>query len=535
MPGDVAPGLASQFSATRAPGGTRQECPWARRKVVWLRWANAVGRCTDTVELVGGTENFSDGETIPVTVADRGAPKEEHTTLTATVRGNGFRVPWRVLDVLPIRAEGGGGYVPRREVDGWAEATRTPLALPVGFVLRFKNVKVHDIAIPYNRTEPKVDATATTPEIPETTKTVSIYTWFDLGINNFLVTVTGNIRYIRGWGKEYVELPDPQPPGGFVLFKKNCHWGKQNKVDLSWTYWDGTAWKPTPPAYHGGNGNHFTASFYNDGTKWVCREDETLVYPEPLPDWPKAVYEGPGNRLEKVLDRWKKEIEKAWSDQFDLKRVECKSTRTECCRYRVVCEAVFTEVKSIENGVVLVTYEDVRSNSTMWSAGDEREGLASHEFGHLLGAPDEYPDVFSTQLGVSDDDGLKDGLDPNGIMGTGLKTVKKRHFKGIETGMGLSVEAAYGLKYTYVAVPKASNLALPPGAKPEDDPGPSPAISEPDPGGGVNPWAVGGAAVAGAVLGAVAGYMVSGGKNDWATGGGAAVGALVGAAVGWFV
>ncbi len=534
MPTDAAPSLTSLFSATRPPDGAKQTCAAAGRKVVRLEWSHAVVRCSDTAELIGTTKNYPEGETIPVTVVDRGAPKEEVAALTSRVHGNGFRVPWTVLNVLPVRAVGGGGFLIRREVDGRADAARTARALTIGFVVNFQNMNIHKIPIEYDRTDRPVPATPTTPEIPAKKTTVTIPTWYDVQLTNYLVTIKGNIRYLRGWAKEYVELPDPKPAGGFELFKTTYHWGKQNKVDYSWQYWDGTAWQTPPTAFHAGQGNHSTASFYHDGTDWVCREDKDVKYMEKFPDWPKAMYEGPGNRMEKVLDRWKKEIETAWSDQFDLKRVECKSSRPECCRYRVIAKVQFTEVKAIEAGVVIVTYEDVRSNSTMWAGGDEREGLPSHEFGHLLGAPDEYPDVFSTQLGVSDDDGLADGLDPTGIMGTGMKNVKKRHFKGIVTGMGLSVDAAYGLQYSYVAVPKAPNLALPPGSKAEDDPGPSPVLAEPDPGGGVDPWKVVGGAVAGALVGAVAGYFASGGKNDWATGGSAAVGAMVGGAVGWF-
>lgn len=262
-----------------------------------------------------------------------------------------------------------------------------------------------------------------------------------------------------------------------------------------------------------------------------------MVWPEAMPDWPKSVYEGEGNKLDKILKTWKDEIEKVWSDQFDLKRVECESSKTECCRYRVVCEASFTEAKAIGAGVLIATYENVRSNSTLWAGGDERVGLASHEFGHLLGAPDEYPDVFSTQLGENDiPEGLVNGLDPNGIMGTGMKGVKKRHFKGIVEVMRLAVKARYELEYTYKAVPRDTNLALPADVKLEPDPGPSPVLAEPpDPGGGVNVLAVLGIGAAGALLGAGIGYLASGGKAGVATGVGAAIGALAGAGIGWML
>jgi hypothetical protein len=534
MPTDTAPSLASVFSATRPPDAVKQACASAGRKVVRVEWSKPFVRCSDNVELIGTTANYPDGETIPVGIWDRGGTKQEIQTGPATVAGNGFRAPWTVKDVLPVRA-GSGGYIRFREVDGRADLARTARALPVTFIPNIAEIGARGIEIKYDRTNPKVDATATTPEIPEEKTTVSMYTWFSLEVKNYVIRVKGKLEYVRGWAREFVELPDPQPPGGFAFGKKTVHWGIQNKIDLTWTYWDGTAWKPTPTAYHSGDGNHFSASFYHNGTEWICREDAAVKWPMPFPEWPKAVYEGPGNRLGNILNTWKKEIESAWSDQFDIKRLKCQSSLEECCRYRVVCEVAFTETKELKPGVLVVTYENVRSNATLWAGGDERVGLASHEFGHLLGAPDEYADVFSTQLGVTDDDGLKDGLDPDGIMGKGLKGVKKRHFKGIVEAMRLAVELSYSLNYTYAAVPRGKTLALPVDVAVEPDPAPSPVLAEPDPGGGVDPWKVMGGAVAGALVGAAAGYLASGGKNDWATGGSAAVGALVGGAVGWFI
>src|SRR4051812_39793391 len=99
----------------------------------------------------------------------------------------------------------------------------------------------------------------------------------------------------------------------------------------------------------------------------------------------------------------------------------------------------------------------------MWSMGDTRAGLAPHEFGHLLGAPDEYGGVGTTQLSVNDDDGLVDGVDAASIMGVNMTPAKKRHYKGVCEVFALLVKDEFGKTYTYTALDKAVNLASPPG------------------------------------------------------------------------
>jgi hypothetical protein len=175
--------------------------------------------------------------------------------------------------------------------------------------------------------------------------------------------------------------------------------------------------------------------------------------------------------------------------------------------------------------VIIIVRENVRSDSGMWAMGDNRDGLAPHEFGHLLGAPDEYPKVGTTQYGVSDGDGLSNGIDDYCLMGAKLKEAKRRHYKGICEMLALLVQDQLGKTYTYEAVAKGANLASTAGT--------SMSESSSSGSGALLAAIIGG--IVGAVAGAILGFIASGGNPLGAVAGaaaGAALGALAGAGIG---
>lgn len=86
--------------------------------------------------------------------------------------------------------------------------------------------------------------------------------------------------------------------------------------------------------------------------------------------------------LEEVQDRWKKGIESKWSYRFA------------CCRSPGCtgkCALIFHVdwVTQNEHLTVRVKRGGGRSNLGLWHTDDSGD-VASHEFGHLLGHPDEY-------------------------------------------------------------------------------------------------------------------------------------------------
>ena len=88
--------------------------------------------------------------------------------------------------------------------------------------------------------------------------------------------------------------------------------------------------------------------------------------------------------MDDLCDRWKTGIEDKWSDRFGC------CTSPGCigkCRLRFRVEWV----TSNEHHTVRVRTGPARSNMTLWDTEDTGD-VASHEFGHMLGHPDEYPD-----------------------------------------------------------------------------------------------------------------------------------------------
>jgi hypothetical protein len=482
------------------------------RQVVTLKWDKAETWCSEDGPISGTTVNYSDGEVLSIAVTDH-ADNSAVNTLQGNISSNAFSSPWKIIDVLPT---GGPSWKPRRSLDGETAGVKTPTPMDVRFIPNLtRGTKAHTCQ--YNRTDPGT----TTP------KQVGVDCRFELESVNYLVTIYGQLKYVRGWGKERLQLGDPSLPGSFTLGSVKNHWGYRDPASGTFKYWNGSAWKDTPASWTADNSNHFGIPFYKSGSTWVCREDSSLSPPQPLSDWPADKYTGSGNITDTTLATWKKNIEAVWTDKFDIKRKDCKSTKAECCRYQTACSANFQEVSSYGTGIIIIVYDDVRSDSGMWALGDTRYGLAPHEFGHLLGAPDEYGGVGTTQLGVSDSDGLSNGIDDNCIMGVNLSNPKKRHYKGICEMMALLVVDQLGKNYTYEAVAKGTSLASPAGTPATQD------SSGGGAGGAIIGAIVGG--IVGAVAGAIIGFIASGGNPAGAAAGavaGAVVGALVGAGIG---
>ena len=88
--------------------------------------------------------------------------------------------------------------------------------------------------------------------------------------------------------------------------------------------------------------------------------------------------------MDDLRNRWKNGIESKWSNRFGC----CTNPGClgECAlRFRVEW------VASGEHHRVRVRVGPARSDMTNWDTSDSGD-VASHEFGHMLGHPDEYPD-----------------------------------------------------------------------------------------------------------------------------------------------
>ena len=116
----------------------------------------------------------------------------------------------------------------------------------------------------------------------------------------------------------------------------------------------------------------WTAAFRQEGTNIVVR-----IRLDPDGDVTAS-------KLNEVKKRWKKGIEKKWSYRFAC----CE--RPGCTR---PCTLTFVVhwVDGGEHHRVRVIKGSGQSNMTTWYSNDSGD-VASHEFGHMLGHPDEYTD-----------------------------------------------------------------------------------------------------------------------------------------------
>lgn len=503
---------AGTCSDSRTADGTVEECPLRSRRVVTLRWDREETWCSENGPISGTTRNYPDGEVLTVEVKSRPDNLAVTSFTDSQVSSDAFGHPWDILELLPT---GGPSWNDARQLIGSTSGVLTPDPMVVRFI---PNVTRHaaDHSVEYR----KQDSTGSWV-------TVSVECLFDLEVRNYLLVIHGVIKYVRGWGKYRLLLGDATLAGGFTLFGATNHWGYRDTASGGFKYWNGTAFVNTPAGWTPTDSNHFGAAFYKSGSSWVFRDDTSRTWPEALPEWPANVYTGAGNQTATTLSTWRTQIDNMWSDKFDIKRVECRSTRTECCRYKTQCVSQFEEVDSYGDHVIVLTYVDVRSDSLLWAMGDTRAGLAPHEFGHHLGAPDEYAGVDTTQVGVNDSDGLANGVDSSSIMGSGMTTVKKRHYKGIVEVLAKLVRDQFSKTYTYRAEAKAANLA-----SPIDTPVAPSSVS------GGSSGAIIGAIIGGiigAVAGAIIGFVASGGNPAGAVAGalaGGAAGALIGAGIG---
>lgn len=375
---------------------TTTSCP---PKLIEVHWTPREAMCGDPVRLVATAENM------PANTAAQGkgaiTTSANKTVLTESSTGQSlFNFPqantWAVKDVLFS-----GTPTPlRHELKGEASA--------LGQTAETKP------------TEPLVVKRIPDKEPPEevsasVTSTGFVCTWnsvFKIGFKDNKFITSLQMQYKKSWKGQWVSF-DSAHDGG------RSDWAFVKKVGADWKFWDNTAatpsWAPLPRAI--GSYTPNTIIFIKDGAAFKSRSGSET--------WPEAFPESPTPSFDTVKDSWLANINATWDGKFKLHRKNCPSSDPNCCTWPIKVEAKWDSTSGQKLVYLVWTQQwastvDGRSDAQDWYIGDNRTGLAPHEFGHLLGAYDEYTGGAM--------DPASSTIDPNTIMGQNLPlTPKTRH------------------------------------------------------------------------------------------------------------
>jgi type VI secretion system VgrG family protein len=395
------------------------------RQFLTIEWVEVETWCSDPATLRGTTQGYTDGDTESADVrnASDGAVQR---AVTLTVNGNAYSQAFDTINLLPRQS--GATYEIERTLDATCLGQTTPTAIRLRFI----------------------------PNLTQTHCSIGIG-HFDMKVLNYEAQFIGVINYVPGWMHWIIQLGAtvpagtggdigltwPAAPGSFG----GGGWRYAKDTATGRVYWDGTAWVAVPATWSDPAAILlYGISVWMEGTT-KHTQFGTLAWPDTIPAW------GPTETAlaATTLPTWTTNINATWTNKFDLKRQECRSTQDKCCRYKTKALVSFVQVATLGSGIIIAA-NNGRSNAKVWSMGDGRAGMPPHEFGHHLGNPDEYAGGVGIDTSVNTD-GATAGIDANSIMGSGLSTVKRRHYNTICLHMKAMVSTQYGRTYTYAAVP----------------------------------------------------------------------------------
>jgi len=422
------------------------------RRFIEIHWVEEESYCGGPATLAGTTKNYVDGDTEQAQVlhvSDGGLVD----SLVLTISGDSFTKNVNVKNWLPRKP--GGHFEESREEKGVAAGKTTPKPLKMKFI----------------------------PNLTLTECTIGI-SHFHMLVSEYECQIQGNITYVPGYMAWIIQLGntvDPSPGWARALLPSrvlNAIWsqpGGQTGVDWGpsqpgsysgsdWrfckddatsptgkVYWDGSAWKNVPATWRDTNNvKLYGIGIWREGSRNKAQFGND--WPENIPAW------GPAEQAtaSSTLPTWASKTKAAWSNQFDLRRKDCPSSVSSCCRYPVTATVTFTAVASRAGHTIVIGVNNGRSNAGAWSLGDNRPGLAPHEFGHHLGAPDEYPGGVGIDTSVNTD-GATAGIDPTSLMGSvpasSVPPVKARHFKIISQHLTAMIQSQKGVAWTMNVIP----------------------------------------------------------------------------------
>ena len=253
------------------------------------------------------------------------------------------------------------------------------------------------------------------------------YGWaagFKVGIKNGTIQVDQTLKISPGWLGKWIEF-DLEADGkeGTTFIKKDV---------TQWVCWDFTAvaWVPLPRAVSEYEINNMV--FVESGSRFESRSQPGVYWPEPFVANPN---------LQSETTAWLAEIHQIWDDKFYLKHKDCKSGNDACCRWRLRFTVRWTQAEGDLQIYAVSAPDWERSDCVDWYLSENRQGVAAHECGHLLGAFDEYAEGAV--------DPATNIVDDSSIMGNDLTVALSRHLDNVRDEVGKIINAAIGRSWTF--------------------------------------------------------------------------------------
>lgn len=394
------------------------------RQFLTIEWVETETWCSEPATLQGTTQGYANGDTESADVrnASDGAVQR---SVTLTINSDAFSQAFDVVNLLPRKS--GANYESERTLDAVAVGQTTPTAIRLRFI----------------------------PNLALTACTIG-GSHFNLTVTNYEALMGGTIRYVPGWLHNIIVLGATVPagtggdiglnfgtnPGSF----SGSDWRYCKRIATGLVYWNGAAWAAVPATWSDPSSILlYPISVWQEGTTRHTQFG-TLTWPEAIPAWGATET----TRASTTLPIWTTNINAMWTNKFDLKRQECRSTEPKCCRYKTKATVSFVQVATRGTGIVLAA-NNGRSNAKVWSLLESRVGMPPHEFGHHLGNPDEYAGGVGVDASVNTD-GATAGIDANSIMGSNMTIVKVRHYNTICQHLAAMVSTQLSRTYTYAAV-----------------------------------------------------------------------------------
>jgi type VI secretion system secreted protein VgrG len=154
------------------------EDPTRVKKFLTIEWAERESWCSERATLRGTTENYGDGESETASVR-KASDGQLFKDIPLNIRGNAYSETVDCIDILPVKA--GANYETFQDYHATAAGKRTPEPLKMRFIPNLARS-----SCPSGR--------------------FSVATRFSMVVNNYEMTIEGNIRYIKGWAREIIDL-----------------------------------------------------------------------------------------------------------------------------------------------------------------------------------------------------------------------------------------------------------------------------------------------------------------------------------------